>query len=60
MTKRIIVTDGEFSKPGFLTYIPERLEGFESRPGLKIKLFRKKIAAFPEHYERYFKQATMG
>ena len=27
-----IVTDGEFSKPGFFTYIQERLEGFEARP----------------------------
>ena len=35
-----IVTDGEFSKPGFFTYIRERLEGFETRPGLKLKLFR--------------------
>ena len=28
-----IVTDGEFSKPGFFTYIQERLEGFEARKG---------------------------
>jgi 5-methyltetrahydropteroyltriglutamate--homocysteine methyltransferase len=27
-----IVTDGEFSKPRFFTYIRERPEGFESRP----------------------------
>jgi len=27
-----IVTDGEFSKPGFFTYIQERLSGFEARP----------------------------
>ena len=26
-----IVTDGEFSKPGFFTYIQERLEGFPRR-----------------------------
>ncbi len=55
-----IVTDGEFSKPGFFTYIRERLEGFESRPGLKVKLFQKEVAAFPEYYEQYFKQAMMG
>ncbi len=55
-----IVTDGEFSKPGFFTYVRERLEGFESRPGLKPKLFQKEIAAFPEYYEQYFKQAMMG
>src|ERR1700682_919527 len=33
-----IVTDGEFSKPGFFTYIQERLEGFERRPAPKMKV----------------------
>ncbi len=28
-----VVTDGEFSKPGFFTYVQERLAGFEGRPG---------------------------
>jgi 5-methyltetrahydropteroyltriglutamate--homocysteine methyltransferase len=55
-----IVTDGEFSKPGFFTYIRERLEGFESRPNMRIKLFEQEVAAFPEYYEQYFKQAMMG
>jgi len=55
-----IVTDGEFSKPGFFTYIQERLDGFESRPGQKLKLFQKEVAAFPEYYAEYFKQAMMG
>jgi 5-methyltetrahydropteroyltriglutamate--homocysteine methyltransferase len=55
-----IVTDGEFSKPGFFTYIRERLEGFESRPGQKLLLFEKEVAAFPEYYEQYFKEAMMG
>lgn len=55
-----IVADGEFSKPGFFTYIRERLEGFEARPGTKAKLFQKEIAAFPEYYEQYFKQAMLG
>ena len=55
-----IVTDGEFSKPGFFTYIRERLEGFESRPDLKLKLFEQEVAAFPEYYAEYFKQAMMG
>ena len=48
-----IVTDGEFSKPGFFTYVRERLEGFESRPGAKIKLFEQEVAAFPEYYEQF-------
>ncbi len=55
-----IVTDGEFSKPGFFTYIQERLEGFEARPKQKLKLFQKEVAAFPEYYAEYFKQAMMG
>jgi len=55
-----IVTDGEFSKPGFFTYIRERLEGFEARPGLKPKLFQMEVEAFPEYYEQYFKQAMLG
>jgi 5-methyltetrahydropteroyltriglutamate--homocysteine methyltransferase len=55
-----IVTDGEFSKPGFFTYIRERLGGFEQRPGQKMQLFVKEIAAFPEYYEQYFKTAMMG
>jgi 5-methyltetrahydropteroyltriglutamate--homocysteine methyltransferase len=55
-----IVTDGEISKPGFFTYVQERLEGFEPRPGQKMKIFQKEVAAFPEYYEQYFKQAMMG
>jgi 5-methyltetrahydropteroyltriglutamate--homocysteine methyltransferase len=55
-----IVTDGEFSKPGFFTYIQERLEGFEARPNQKLLLFQKEIAAFPEYYAQYFKEAMMG
>src|SRR5690242_17726943 len=55
-----IVTDGEFSKPGFFTYIQERLEGFEARQGQKMVLFQKEVAAFPEYYQEYFKQAMMG
>ena len=55
-----IVTDGEFSKPGFFTYIRERLEGFEERPGQKMVLFQKEVSAFPEYYAEYFKTAMMG
>jgi 5-methyltetrahydropteroyltriglutamate--homocysteine methyltransferase len=55
-----IVTDGEFSKPGFFTYIQERLSGFEGRPNQKMLLFQKEVAAFPEYYTDYFKQAMMG
>ena len=55
-----IVTDGEFSKPGFFTYIQERLEGFEARPNQKLVLFQQEVAAFPEYYAQYFKDAMMG
>jgi len=55
-----IVTDGEFSKPGFFTYIQERLAGFEARPGRKVSLFPKETEAFPEYYAEYFKQAMLG
>ncbi len=55
-----IVTDGEMSKPGFFTYVRERLAGFEARPGMKRTLFAAEVAAFPEYYEEYFKQAMLG
>jgi 5-methyltetrahydropteroyltriglutamate--homocysteine methyltransferase len=55
-----IVTDGEFSKPGFFTYVQERLSGFEARPNQKLLIFQKEVAAFPEYYAEYFKQAMMG
>ena len=55
-----IVTDGEYSKPGFFTYIRERFDGFESRPNQKLILFQQEVSAFPEYYGQYFKEAMMG
>jgi len=55
-----LVSDGEQSKPGFFTYVRERLEGFEPRPRAKRKMFPAEVAAFPEYYEKYFKEAMMG
>lgn len=55
-----IVTDGEFSKPGFFTYIQERLDGFEARPGTRMALFEQEVEAFPEYYAEYFKSAMLG
>ncbi|HUB96815.1 MAG TPA: cobalamin-independent methionine synthase II family protein [Stellaceae bacterium] len=55
-----IVTDGEFSKAGFFTYIRQRLDGFEERPNQKMLLFQQEVAAFPEYYAQYFKDAMMG
>ena len=56
-----IVTDGEFSKPGFFTYIQERLEGFEARPEPEDRsCSSRRSRRFPEYYAEYFKQAMMG
>ncbi len=55
-----VVSDGEVPKPGFFTYVRERLDGFEPRPQMKLRLWVKEVAAFPEYYEQYFKQAMLG
>jgi len=55
-----IVSDGEQSKPGFFTYVEERLAGFESRPDMKVELFPAEVRAFPEYYAQYFQQAMIG
>jgi 5-methyltetrahydropteroyltriglutamate--homocysteine methyltransferase len=55
-----IVTDGEYSKPGFFTYIRERFEGYESRPSQKLTIFQQEVAAFPEYYAQNFREAMMG
>ena len=55
-----ILTDGEQSKPGFFTYVRERLDGFEERPHQQSNKFEAEVAAFPEYYEQYFKQAMLG
>ena len=55
-----LVTDGEFSKPGFFTYIQERLGGYEARPNQKLILFQQEVEAFPEYYKEYFKTAMSG
>jgi len=55
-----VVADGEQSKPGFFTYVTERLEGFEPRPNEKRMSFEAERSAFPEYYEEYFKQAMLG
>ena len=55
-----IVTDGEYSKPGFFTYVRERFDGFESRPNQKLALFQQEVSAFSEYYAQYFKEAMMG
>src|SRR5580698_6910553 len=55
-----ILTDGEQSKPGFFSYVRDRLEGFEPRPDLRTEKFAAEVSAFPEYYEQYFKRAMLG
>src|SRR5258707_2191360 len=55
-----IVSDGEQSKSGFFSYVRERLEGFEQRPHQTRQLFAAEVAAFPEYYQKYFREAMMG
>jgi 5-methyltetrahydropteroyltriglutamate--homocysteine methyltransferase len=55
-----VVTDGEQSKPGFFTYISERLTGFEPKLDARFTLFADEVAAFPEYYAQYFSQAMLG
>jgi 5-methyltetrahydropteroyltriglutamate--homocysteine methyltransferase len=55
-----IVTDGEQSKPGFFSYVRERMDGFEPKPGRKLTLFKAEMASFPEYYAQYFKDAMLG
>ena len=55
-----VVTDGEMSKPGFFSYVQQRLAGFEPRPGQGPRKFAAEVDAFPEYYEAYFKRAMTG
>src|SRR5215470_3657933 len=55
-----ILNDGELSKPGFFTYVNERLEGFEARPPQSMRGWPLEVSAFPEYYEQYFKEAMGG
>ena len=55
-----IVADGEQSKPGFFTYVKERLAGFEPRPGKKVAFFDAERESFPEYYQEYFARAMKG
>jgi 5-methyltetrahydropteroyltriglutamate--homocysteine methyltransferase len=55
-----VVSDGEQSKPGFFTYVQERLAGFEPKPGKRVDPFPAEVRAFPEYYAQYFKEAMLG
>jgi 5-methyltetrahydropteroyltriglutamate--homocysteine methyltransferase len=53
-----VVTDGEQSKPGFNSYVADRLSGYERRPsaGRPPRLDSEEGRAFPEYYEQYVKR----
>lgn len=55
-----IVTDGEMSKPGFMSYVEERLDGFEARPDEKYELYTAEVEAFPEYYAEYMARTMYG
>lgn len=57
-----VVADGEQGKPGFFTYVRERLSGFETKtaPAGGWQQWAAEVAAFPEYYESYFSRRMMG
>jgi 5-methyltetrahydropteroyltriglutamate--homocysteine methyltransferase len=56
-----IVSDGEQSKPGFFTYVRERLQGFDARPEhRRPPSWALEVSAFPEYYAQYFREAMAG
>jgi 5-methyltetrahydropteroyltriglutamate--homocysteine methyltransferase len=55
-----VVSDGEQGRPGFFTYVAERLDGFEPRPGARAQLWEAEVNEFPEYYQQYFSQAMTG
>jgi 5-methyltetrahydropteroyltriglutamate--homocysteine methyltransferase len=59
-----VVADGEMGKVNFVTYVGERLSGFESVPGRSNMQpsWKRELEMFPGYYESYFKKysATVG
>ena len=54
-----VVTDGEMSKASFITYVTDRLTGFEPsrEPGALPWACSKEVAAFPDFYEPSVRQS---
>jgi 5-methyltetrahydropteroyltriglutamate--homocysteine methyltransferase len=54
-----VVTDGEMGKPSFITYVTERLSGFErsTEPGALPWAGSKEATSFPEFYEPMLRQS---
>ncbi|HLH69964.1 MAG TPA: cobalamin-independent methionine synthase II family protein [Candidatus Dormibacteraeota bacterium] len=53
-----VVSDGEQGKVSFLTYVNERLSGFELEPGERAVMpsWQRELEMFPEYYQEYFKK----
>ena len=54
-----VITDGEMSKPSFITYVTERLSGFtrSADAGALPWAGSKEVTAFPEFYEPSLRQS---
>ncbi|MGQ0573039.1 MAG: cobalamin-independent methionine synthase II family protein [Pseudonocardia sp.] len=55
-----VVTDGELGKVSFLTYVKDRLAGFDTGSGepLRFRSWQLEIDAFPEYYGEYLGKYT--
>ena len=55
-----VVTDGELGKVSFLTYVKDRLSGFDTASGEKLMppSWQVEIDAFPEYYAGYLGKYT--
>ena len=53
-----VVADGEMGKVNFITYVAERMSGFEAIPGRSgmAPSWKRELDMFPEYYEGYFKK----
>jgi 5-methyltetrahydropteroyltriglutamate--homocysteine methyltransferase len=53
-----VVADGEMGKTSFVTYVDERITGFERIPGRTSMApsWRRELEMFPDYYKEYFKK----
>ncbi|TMC10776.1 MAG: cobalamin-independent methionine synthase II family protein [Chloroflexi bacterium] len=53
-----VVADGEMGKVSFLTYVDERISGFEKIPGRSSMApsWKRELEMFPDYYQEYFKK----
>src|SRR5438094_2733968 len=53
-----VVSDGEQGKVNFITYVVERLTGFETEPreSRMAPSWKRELEMFPDYYEQYFKK----